>query len=170
MKLAPLALLILVGCTTTIKQYLPTTTATEQGLLAQSAMNATTAITKNLSNLGLVYVDTSLWEGNKFTIGLIEAALLRQGAQLTMNQKASQTTVVILNGVQSINDRIDQFGIPGLTIPVGLNSNYITTSPIDVTKKDRNQAVTQISLFAYRTVSGQFVENIGSYVGIEVGS
>jgi hypothetical protein len=84
-------LLMLPGACTTVREVQPSTTATEQYLLSQSAMNAARQIKVDPSRLGKVYIDTSNFEGTKFTVAEVQDALLRNGVAITEDQKQADT-------------------------------------------------------------------------------
>src|ERR1700722_18826091 len=88
------SMIFLASCTTVIREEQPATTATQQYLIAQSAINASKQITiKDPASLGKVFIDSSNFDGSKFTIGVIQTALLDDGVAITTDKDHADTII-----------------------------------------------------------------------------
>jgi hypothetical protein len=163
-------LLMLLGACTTVREVQPSTTATEQYLLSQSAMNAARQIKVDPSRLGKVYIDTSNFEGTKFTVAEVQDAMLRNRVAITEDQKQADTILSIRSGVQSIDNRVVTFGVPSVPIPSPIPSVAVSTPALSVAQRAKSVGMTLIGLVAWNAKTGLLVEDLGEVTGLAYNS
>jgi hypothetical protein len=167
MKYAIFALLLLAGCSTTVREVQPGTTASSQYLIAQSAINAAKQIkVKNPQQLGKVYIDASNFEGTKYTIEEIKSALLVDGVAITENPMDAQTIISIRLGVQSVDNRVTNMGLPSIPIPIPIPMISLAIPEVSFIKKDQNVGITLIGLVAWDAKTGLLIQNLGNILGL----
>lgn len=160
-------MLLLSACSTTVREIQPSTSATQQYLIAQSAINAADQIKiKNPASFGKVYIDSSNFDGSKFTYEEIQAALLRNGVALVSDPKCADTIISIRLGVQSSDNRITNMGLPSIPLPFPIPIITFATPAITVLSKDQNIGITLIGLTAWNAHTGLLVQDLGEKLGL----
>lgn len=161
------SMLLLAACSTTIREVQPTTTATQQYLIAQSAINASNQITvKDPSSLGKVFIDTSNFDGTKYTIAEIQEVLLKDGVAITDDKTKADTIISIRLGVQSVDNRVVNMGMPSIPIPLPVPLVTLSTPEITLLQKDQSIGITMIGLTAYNVKTGLLVQDLGEKLGL----
>jgi hypothetical protein len=167
--LLPGLLMLLAACTT-VREVQPPTTATEQYLLAQSAMNAAHKIKVDPSRVGKVYIDISNFDGTKFTVAEVQDALLRNGVAITEDQKQADTILSIRNGVQSIDNQVVTVGVPSVPVPSPIPAVSLSTPALSVAQRNKSVGMTLIGLVAWNAKTGLLVEDLGEVTGLAYNS
>jgi hypothetical protein len=166
-KIFLFSFLLLCGCSTVIREVQPSMTATQQYLIAQSAINAADQIKiKNPAAFGKVYIDSSNFDGSKFTYEEIQAALLRNGVAIVNDPKLADTIISIRVGVQSIDNRVTNMGLPSIPIPFPIPMITFATPAVTILSKDQNIGITLIGLTAWNAHTGLLVEDLGEKLGL----
>ncbi|KAA5606172.1 hypothetical protein F1188_07025 [Roseospira marina] len=144
----------------------PERSASEQLLISTAADRAAESLAETLPVTGPVYVDAINFDGydERYAIGAIRDALLRNGARLTQTREAADTIVEIRAGALSIDREEALVGMPSLTLPIPL-SDTVSTPELAVFKKDLAQGVAKIAATAYDAETGALVASTGPTYG-----
>jgi hypothetical protein len=166
-----LALLALSACSTTVKETFPSTTATEQYLIAQSANNAMTQFkVTNPTTLGKVYLDASEFDGSKYTLAEVQTILLKDGVAFAKTESDADTIMSVRVGVQSIDNRIVDMGLPSIPIPLPVPGITLAFPALTFLKKDQSLGITVIGLTAWNAKTGLLVDDLGEKLGLSYSS
>jgi hypothetical protein len=170
---ASLALLLLLGgCTSTIRVTDPPRTATEQFLLSKAAADAV----EQLSVEGLrgrrVFLDSEYFAAaeSAFVLGELRAKLLHGGVELVRFREDSQIILEVRSGGVGIDRSDFLIGIPSMLVRAGGDDTTTTTVPIATPElaiiKNINQVgVASVAFIAYWTDTGEVVASSGPYIG-----
>jgi len=159
-----LALVSLTGCGT-IKTTGTTRSGTEQLLLTQAWDSALQKVDFRPLTGVPVYLDTTNATAvdQGWIVSSIREAMLAQGVLLRTKPEQAQWVVEARVGAYGTNDKSWLLGISQTTIPptvTGVPSGTIPELPL--IKRNDQQAVAKLALFAYDRSSGQFVWSSGT--------
>ncbi len=161
-----LASLMLQACTT-LQTSNPTRTATEELLISTAADRAAHRLASQLTTSGLVFVDSSFFEGtdSKQAIGAIRNSLLSQGVPLTSERSKADTIVEIRAGALSTDRQSFLVGIPSFSLPMPLSDSSITVPELALYGKNTQIGVASFSAVSYDARTGRYLDARSAQLG-----
>jgi hypothetical protein len=165
--LTSLVLIILVtGCTTTIRETLPSRTATEQLLISVAVDQAVARLPFSIPTGTKIWLDSSNFTGydTQYAISTIKEQLLKRGGWLVADKQAADLVIEVRAGALSI-DRIERLlGIPSFSIPIPLAGSF-KFPEIALFKKASMRGIAKFAFFSYDAKSGALYAFSGPIYG-----
>lgn len=159
---------VLAGCTT-LRETEPTETARQQLLISAAADDAAAQIAPNLPVGNKVYVDSSLFGTNEeyqdlYALNAINAALLKQGLNISATPDDADSILLVSNGAMSIDSTSKLFGIPSASIPIPL-TGPLDTPELALWKSEQRTGVAKLLLVFYDAKTGAMLDASGPLYG-----
>ena len=157
--------LILSGCTT-MRESLPSRTATEQLLISTAADHASDKLQMRLPKGTKAFIDDSRFEATdgKYAAAAIRDALLRQGLDIVDDKVKAQTVVELRSGALSIDQSSLIVGIPSFTVPIPLAGPF-TTPELALYGTHQTRGIAKFGAAAYDPATGLLIVSIGPAYG-----
>jgi hypothetical protein len=162
---ALLVLGLLTGCYSS-RQTDPPRTATEQLLISTAADHAVRDLDTDWIKGKKTFVEEKYFEAydKGYVISSIRQHLAESGALLMPAADKAEVIVEIRSGALSINTSSMLIGIPTVTIPVPF-SGPMQTPEIAFYKKDKENSIGKLALFAYMRETGEHFQAEGPVTG-----
>jgi hypothetical protein len=165
--LAPLIFAVLItGCTTTIRETLPSRTATEQLLISGAVDQAVARLPFSIPTGTKVWLDSINFTGfdAQYAISAIKEHLLKRGGWLVADKQAADLIIEVRAGALSI-DRIERLlGVPSFSIPIPLTGSF-KFPEIALFKKASMRGIAKFAFFVYDAKSGALYAFSGPIYG-----
>lgn len=153
------------GCTS-IRTTDPPRTATEQLLISTAADRAVNRLEFALSPDTKVHLITERLEAYdaKYLVSALRDRLLREGAVLVDDRSSAELVIEARSGALSINRNEKLLGIPAMPVPVPFATGF-ELPELALFKRDRQQGISKIALFATDAAGGRLQWSTGSSFG-----
>ena len=153
-----LAIAVLLGGCTTLRETEPGQTARHQLLLSTAADEASQRISPNLPAGTSVFVNTDHFGSSddyqsSYAIGAIRAAILKQGYNLAASADEADTIAEVSSGALSIDRRERLLGVPSASVPIPLAGPF-KTPEISFWKSKERTGVAKFRLTFYDAETG----------------
>jgi hypothetical protein len=159
-------MMLITGCTTTIRETLPSRTATEQLLISGAVDQAVAHLPFKIPTGTRVWLDSSNFTGydTQYAISTIKEQLLKRGGWLVADKQAADLVIEVRAGALSI-DRIERLlGIPSFSIPIPLAGSF-KFPEIALFKKASMRGIAKFAFFIYDAKSGALYAFSGPIYG-----
>lgn len=174
---APCAvLMLLVGCSSSVRVTDPPRSATEQFLLSTAAARAVEQLSVEGLRGRVVFVDAQYFAGAEqaFVLSELRAKMLMGGVQLEPDREKAQIVVEVRSGGVGI-DRSDYLvGVPSILIRAGadadedgggISSIPLATPELALLKNITQRGVASVAFVAYWKDTGEVVATSGPAIG-----
>jgi hypothetical protein len=165
--LVPLIFIVLItGCTTTMRETQPPRTATEQLLISGAVDQAVARLPFNVPEGTKIWLDTSNFTGYdaQYAISAIKEHLLKQGGWLVTDEQAADLIIEIRAGALSIDKKERFLGIPSFAFPIPLAGDF-KFPEIALFKQKSLQGIAKFALLGYDAKSGALYAFSGPVYG-----
>lgn len=157
-------LLALAGCGTT-RMSDTVRTATEQILISNAVDQAVTAIDCSCLRDKTVFLDEKYLDGvvdKGYVISSIRQHLLAAGCLLQEDRTKAMYVVELRSGAIGTDRHSLLVGIPQMTVPTFLPGQPSQIPEVPIVKKNDEQGVAKIALFAYNRLTGERIWQSGT--------
>lgn len=168
--LLALAIVLMTGCTSTIRTTDPSRTASEQFLLSTAAQRAVEQLSVDGLRGRSVFIDVEYFAASEasFVIGELRAKLMLGGVQLVPTAERAQIVLEVRSEGVGIDRSDFLLGLPSLAFGAGgeeIGRTPLATPEFSIVKNINQRGIASVAYIAYWRDTGEVVAASGPFVG-----
>jgi hypothetical protein len=154
------------GCRT-VRESVPSRTATEQLLLSTATSNAVAGHRFPWLEGKKTYVEDKYFDAydKGFAVSAIREQLSASGAFLVRSQQQADVVVELRSAALSMDNVDSLVGVPSMSLPIVLTGMPVQTPEVALYRAKRSDALAKFALFAYERESGNYLQSVNPMLG-----